>query len=383
MNCLSSIIEGVNMYFFNNGEDAFDYLIDHVILKAKKNIKIQMFIWRDDQIGKVIANALFKAANQGVKIYINKDLLGAIFEIAEENRKSLFHKYIPWYLKIKGFLMDKFYPMEGKPKHWHFGNMAYIMKFKEHKNIFFQGNRILKNHSKYLIVDDEIFVVSGMNFEQKEYTYDLLNRKYYDFMFIIKSKKLVSDFLEKKDNITFDLLQPSKKINIFRNITTSFNVKKGLLNCILQGKKEIDVIMAYWDFNEIVDLLIKQCKQGIKLNIYLPKCANIQNDLNFKVLNKIYRSTNGEVNIFLCSEMIHGKLILIDKNYLIFGSANFNSAGLDAMLETNIGLFSKEYALNNSIVQTINKIKESSSLVEQLGDIKYNPFKALIESLLS
>jgi len=53
------------------------------------------------------------------------------------------------------------------------------------------------------------------------------------------------------------------------------------------------------------------------------------------------------------------------------------------MLETNIGLFSKEYALNNSIVQTINKIKESSSLVEQLGDIKYNPFKALIESLLS
>lgn len=88
------------MYYFDNGKEAFDYLNNYVIPQAKKTIDIQMFIWRDDVIGRKIADSIFEAANRGVKVKIYKDSLGAIFELAEENKKSLFHDYLSLDMKL-------------------------------------------------------------------------------------------------------------------------------------------------------------------------------------------------------------------------------------------------------------------------------------------
>jgi cardiolipin synthase len=373
---------GVDMYFFDNGKEAFDYLNNYIITQAKETIEIQLFIWRDDAIGRKIADSILEAANRGVKVNIYKDSLGAIFELAEENKKSLFHDSLSLDMKIKSYLMDMFYPMKGKNKFWSLGNDDYINKFKTHCNINLYNDKVLNNHSKYLIVDNEILIISGMNFEQKEYSKDLLSRKYYDFMVVEKSKDLVSRFKESNDDNRLNLKEPSMSINFYKNDRNSFNIKEGYINCIEQSEKQIDLVMAYLDNNEIIDILIKKCKSGIVLNIYVPQRSNIQKDLNLKVLKKIFVSTSGKVNIFLCKEMIHGKFIMIDNSYVNFGSANLNNAGLNLMFETNIGFFSDNHKLTNLINNVLYKIKADSILVKR-PSFKYNPLRAFVEYIFT
>ena len=74
-----------------DGEQSFRKIISR-IRAAKKSIYINIFIWRDDKIGNIIANELLDAANRGVKIEISKDRLGSVFEKAEENGQSFFNK---------------------------------------------------------------------------------------------------------------------------------------------------------------------------------------------------------------------------------------------------------------------------------------------------
>ena len=53
-----------------------------------------MFIFRYDNIGCKIANALYLAANRGVKVYLSMDKYGVILESAEESKQSFFHKKV-------------------------------------------------------------------------------------------------------------------------------------------------------------------------------------------------------------------------------------------------------------------------------------------------
>ena len=69
-----------------NGEEAFKRIIEH-IQQAKETIFINMFIWRDDRIGNIIAGELFDAVERGVQITIIKDKLGELFEKVKKINK--------------------------------------------------------------------------------------------------------------------------------------------------------------------------------------------------------------------------------------------------------------------------------------------------------
>ena len=94
------------MAFYNNlellidGKNAFPVILD-CIKNAKKSIYINMFIWRDDNIGNIIGEAVLEAANRGVKVDISKDKYGVVLEKSEEVKKSFFHKKQTLSEKIK------------------------------------------------------------------------------------------------------------------------------------------------------------------------------------------------------------------------------------------------------------------------------------------
>ena len=98
-----------------DGKEAFPSIlsaIDH----AKKNIHINMFIWRDDNIGNEIGKACLEAANRGVKVFISIDRYGVVLEKSEESKKSFFHKKQSIIEKIKIQALKIFYPMKGSSK---------------------------------------------------------------------------------------------------------------------------------------------------------------------------------------------------------------------------------------------------------------------------
>jgi len=128
--------------------------------------------------------------------------------------------------------------------------------------------------------------------------------------------------------------------------------------------------------------LIEKCNEGVQLTLYLPIKANLQSDLNLKVASQLYERTGGKIRIFLCQEMIHAKLIMVDDDYVTFGSANLNRQALEVLGETNIGFFSKVHGLHDDIHASMEAIRKASIEVRSQEDLKYNRLRAFLEGLV-
>ena len=83
-------MEKETMTLLVNGKNAFPEII-RCIENAQISIEINMFIWRDDEIGNRMANAVLSAADRGVKVCISVDRYGVVLEKSEESKKSFFH----------------------------------------------------------------------------------------------------------------------------------------------------------------------------------------------------------------------------------------------------------------------------------------------------
>jgi len=385
--------------FFVNGKDAFEYLVD-AISKATKSIDIHMFIWRDDELGQLIARSILNAADRDVQVTISKDLIGGIFEYAEESRRSLLHERLPLKLKIMAALLSIAYPMKGKPKKVDHQTSPLAKAMFCHPNIKIHHQKILNDHSKYIIIDHNILIISGMNFELKEWKYDLLGRPYHDFMMAIEDIQVIELFEQAKKqgghpNITlfskelndtdvthselpsqFDLI-----MNTEVNGEYFFNGRKALINRLKQAKQQVTVVMAYIGDKQIMDTFIELSKKGIQIIMYLPENANLQNDLNHYQMKNLLRLTGDKITIYRCKHMIHGKLLQIDHDYMTFGSMNLNKAAMDTLKETNIGCYLSSFGIDKTLARELEHIKANSTKVEGWKTIKYNPIKMLLEKV--
>ncbi len=369
------------MEFFTNGKAGFKYL-EQAIDEAKDKVEIQMFIWRDDQLGRRLLESVQKAADRGVLVTVNKDQLGAVFELAEESRKSLIHDRIPFKLLLKSLGIHWTYPMKGKPRRCYLVDKESVETLKNHPNITINNNKNLSDHTKCIIIDDRQLIISGMNFEEKEYSQDLLGRCYFDYMLAVESEEAVALFRNDDDRIHRDLKIPSMTFDIIRNSAKGFHVKDGLLDRLSQVEARLDIVMAYLGYGEINRKLVDLCKAGIELNLYIPVKANLQSDLNLRMAADLFKRTNEKANIYLCHQMIHGKLIMVDGDYVTFGSSNLNRQAMEVLGESNIGFFSREYGVDEQILASIESIRAESVQVKRYGDIKYNLIKALLEGLV-
>ena len=70
-----------------DGREAFPEIL-RCISAAERSIRINMFIWRDDEIGNAIAAELLSAAERGVRVDITVDRYGVVLEKAEEAKEG-------------------------------------------------------------------------------------------------------------------------------------------------------------------------------------------------------------------------------------------------------------------------------------------------------
>src|SRR5210317_319095 len=92
-----------------NGQAAFAEVIAQ-LRSASDSVTINMFIWRDDRIGRRLAREVLAAADRGVTIHISKDLMGGIHEFAEETKRSFFHQTLPRELRWRSRALAWSYP---------------------------------------------------------------------------------------------------------------------------------------------------------------------------------------------------------------------------------------------------------------------------------
>jgi cardiolipin synthase len=368
------------------GEAAFKYIFEK-FENAKEHILINMFIWRFDCIGILMAENLLKAANRGVKITIIKDKLGGVFEIAEESRKSFFHNEIGVIDKTKAYWIDKGYPMRGKGKLEVVENPMFEA-MKQQKNIFLDVDTIKSDHSKYYIIDDEILIMGGINIEDKEIYKDAEGKGYHDYMIGIEDAAMVDLFKKRMaGQLDYD---PSRQIDFIFNIFNDGRekgldigdmikgIKDPLLNYIRSAKSRLDIIIAYLGDKDINQALIDAAHSGVKVNLMIPKKANLQQDTNLRIAKELLRKTNNQIRVYLNPKMVHAKMMVVDECFLNFGSANYNKQAFNYLGELNISLdMGNEMA--TELMNVLDREYKASKFIGDIHEIKYNRLKALIE----
>ncbi|MBW3012823.1 phosphatidylserine/phosphatidylglycerophosphate/cardiolipin synthase family protein, partial [Candidatus Woesearchaeota archaeon] len=252
-----------NVRLLVDGKESFKQIIKR-IREAKKSIYMNVFIWRDDVIGNMIAKELLAAADKGVKITVSKDRLGGIYEKAEENKQSFLHKYLDTRQWIKQKTIDIFYhPHLKAVGGWQKENRL-VDQLLKHKNIRILRSKIKKDHSKYYIFDNEIFVTGGINIEDRTIARDIRGSRWNDYMIEIKGKEFVNRL---KQRINGDAnYDADSQLEFVLNINKrkKFEIKRAILR-LLSDAKTVDIQMAYFGDKDIINKIISAANNGTKV----------------------------------------------------------------------------------------------------------------------
>lgn len=363
-----------------DGKNAFDEIIN-CINKAKKNIRINMFVWRDDKIGNLIAQSILSAAIRGVKVELSIDREGSIFEHAEEYKNSFFHRKLNLIEKIKiAFL--KFCYKELYVKEETFSKSLYLYnRILNHPQVKVEKDKIKKDHSKYYIIDDEILILGGINIEDKENESDISGRVYQDYMVEMVGKNYVESFI--------------RKINTFKNINDDyyfginykkqnkrfFEMKSLYLKMINQTKKNLIIVMPYFqDIKKISEAIIKASKRGVKVKILIPKNPNYQKNSNYKCMKKLLKQSNNKIEVFLSSKMVHSKVIITDDTITI-GSCNIAKKSFSSLSELNLIVKNNDSKFCKEVIKSVLENIALASRVQSYQELKFNLIFAIMEEL--
>jgi len=361
-----------------DGKESFKEIIK-CINEAKRHIEINMFIWRDDNIGNEIAKAVLDAANRGVRIEISVDRYGVVLEKAEENQKSFFHKD-QWFIeKAKSAALKVIYPFNNVTKKARDEYSDLYNEIMNHENIIVDNLRFKADHSKYFVFDDEILIMGGINIEDKENGKDMEGREYQDYMIKLSGMEHVNAFrvkLIEKENIMDDYFFGLNKKEMGYEY---FEMEDLYLNMIKQTKKELMITMAYFScLDNFIKEILKAHKRGVRVSIMIPNSANFQDDTNKRTVRKLMKLSNNEINVYLSNKMVHTKMMITD-NYISFGSTNITKKAFNQLDELNIFLKNIECKLKDKLVSSIEENYKSAKKVKTYKDIKYNRVLASLE----
>jgi cardiolipin synthase len=371
-----------NLRLLTDGQESFKRIIQQ-IGQAEKSVHINMFIWRDDKIGNHIGRELLAAADRGVKVSISKDKLGSVFEKAEENRQSFFHRDFDVRLWLKQKVINSLYPTLGEAASCKQEPNDLVNPILAHKNIHIDKDKIKGDHSKYFIFDDQVLIIGGMNIETKAVHHDVSGTKWDDYMIEITGEGFVNRLKQElsgaKQHDTDSWLE---FVFNTKDKIRQFEIKPKVLELLSAAKKTVYIQMAYFGDLDVTSKIVEIANAGIEVTILLPKRANLQTDLNHKVMKRILTKTNGSADIYFCRNMLHAKMIYVDEKIILIGSANLNKQTMEQLSELDVLVHGENLPFVDLIRKSTKHRMSNSERVSDVAEIKFNRFKAFLESLV-
>lgn len=281
-----------------DGKEAFHEILD-AIDGARFSIFVQIFIWKDDAIGRRIVSGLKSAADRGVKVTVRKDVLGTFFEFGD---------------MVKG-KMSPVFTQAG---------------LRGYKNIDVDVDVFSDtDHSKYFIVDDCLTIFGGMNIG-KEYS-----SQWHDYMVLIRSKQWTTSF---KDVVmkSFPWPNPSPFV-VAVNDRRATEIRTALIQMIDNASESLIIEHAYFSDGKVIDAVRRAVQRGITVQIILPKKTDTHGYANMATINRLLDS-GSETNpsVFLYPHMSHAKVVLTDGAIAAVGSANLTPRSMRTSREVTL-----------------------------------------------
>lgn len=346
----------IDIYF--SGKDALISMYD-AILNAKEHIHLQSYIIVNDQTGDKFKELLIKKAKEGLEVRVMYDSVGcwALPDSYVEEMKN-----------------------EG----------IEIMEFSKTRFLFPTTKINYRNHRKILVVDGKIGFLGGVNIADRyfnggpfeewrdthlmikgEAVYSLQASFLLDRFFMIhknlgKRKKYYPDFsVFQADNTNIESSNP-----YFTQIISSGPDSdwSAIMQCyflaITQAKRNIYIVTPYFTPSESILNAIKITSlSGVEISIMLPERSDTMLT-HWGTMSYISELLEANVKIYLFKRGFnHSKVISIDGEFCIVGSANMDNRSFEHNFEITSVIYNKE--CTRIIEKQFNKDKQRCHIITQ------------------
>lgn len=278
---------------FIDGQTSFRR-IETLLKRARTSVAIQMFIWKNDEVGRHMASILVQLAERGVKVTIQKEAVGDMFEFS------------------KDFLGTR----ESKDEPWHI--------FWTHPNITVRYERN-DDHAKVYAIDDEVLVLTGMNIAE-EYRDHL-----HDYLIELRGADFVRDYFAGNSETS------DSSVRLVMNTEEKAWTRAAVMSMLRDATQYLIVEHCYISDGAVLDELIAASKRGTTVSVIVPHKTPFHHHANMAAVSRLLSEGSPKnMRVYRYPSMFHGKVILADGKKLLIGSANLMRSSLDEMGEASV-----------------------------------------------
>tara|TARA_R110002049_G_scaffold30385_2_gene104204 strand:- start:749 stop:2125 length:1377 start_codon:yes stop_codon:yes gene_type:complete len=329
----TELCQGNTIEVFHNGEQAYPAMLE-AIKQAKNRVLLTTYILNTDKTGRAFINALSEAIERGVDVRVLVDGIGELYSWPKAS-SLLMKNNVP----VAKFLPPSLFP----------------------PNFYLN----MRNHRKLLVIDNDLAFAGGMNISDDNISLTNKPRKISDIHFSFRgpfvndlSKLFYDDWLL----ATGEQLKNDVKASITTNGDTPCRVIPDgpgddmdflaltIQAVIATASESIEIMTPYFvPSRELISSLQSAALRGVRVRIVLPEKNNLfyMHWANRNTLSELLQ-LNIEI-FYQAPPFCHSKLLCVDHEYCMVGSANLDPRSLRLNYEVGIEVFSVEM---NALIRT-------------------------------
>jgi cardiolipin synthase len=327
----------------HSGREYFSEL-NRLIDIAQVSVNIQVYIFNEDKTGTNVANALIRAAERGVKVYLLVDGYASP--------------------EMSGELLQKF-----KASHVYFSRFEPLFKSRK----FYFGRRL---HHKVAAIDGYYALVGGINIADRYNDVDGMPA-WLDYAVSIEGEaaheisKLCMEVwngsavpsisqIGQIDKAKYESILPEERCSV-RVRTNDWVKRKNLVwksytELFNQANEQIIIVCSYflpgWTFR---NKMMKAVKRGVSVKVVVAGPSDVP--LAKYAERYLYKwMLKNRIEVYEYQKnVLHAKLAICDDRWMTIGSYNVNNISAYASMELNIDIRNKPFVKNteNEILDII------------------------------
>lgn len=309
-------VGGNRITFLTTGEESFEKL-EHGIREARDSIHIMTFILSRDAVGERFVKLLAQRAREGVKVRVLLDALGCFWS--------------------SGRFCDPIRQAGGE-----------VIRFMPVMPLQTPTSANLRNHRKIAVFDHRVAALGGRNVALEYMGPAPLKRRFRDFGAIIEGPAVrlldeifLADWafasgqhLAKLQRELPAELPPATGDSEVQIVASGPDVAgdalyEGILSLVQQAERSIWIVTPYFIPDEVLfRSLLVQARAGIDVRIVVPAKSNHRiTDLARRHFLRGLHAAGAKILLYQPG-MNHAKMLLIDEQTGLFGSANMDLRSL-------------------------------------------------------
>jgi cardiolipin synthase len=310
--------DGAGPRVFQAGRVAFAAILRRVA-EAEHSIEVRAFLWRDDDAGNQLGQALLAAADRGVAVRIRKDRIAAVYEYTGGNKQSFFHKRVSPLQGFQAWFLGAVYRAPGSFRQ---RPSALAEAMLRHPNIEVSHERKRFDHSKLFVFDERIVTLGSMGIGDNHH------RDWVDVMVEIQGRAHVDRLRQRLQGAarfdpgrTIDFLVHSRASAPRRSCAMLLD----RLAVIEAAQRSLTVEMAYLGDGRFTGALVRAVRRGVQVKLVTSAMADVLGNLNRATCDTLLARTGAPLNLTIVTlpRMVHAKIVVADGEVCDVGSANF------------------------------------------------------------